>query len=1033
MTASHLAALAPLAPAPTVTAIAAAIAVLASAIAIAIAAMIEPSVSPDVAALERHLRRRRGRREGREIRFLCPAHPDTRPSARWSPAKATWYCDVCQQGGGWRDLARRLGLDPSRTTLAPGLPTAPAIPAVIALPTAIPAAIPSGALPPPLPPRAPRAATSPPPTPTPTPPATSSTRFSASNPKPSPAGAPQPPAVGSGTSRLLKESSTACLLSAPPSPATSSSTSSKARRTPTPSPPSASPPPPSPAAPAEWRPAYTAALRGARVVVVPDHDDPGHRHAETVLAALRLHAADLRRLDLPNLPLKGDTSDWLAARRAEGLTLDQIRCHLLDLTLAAPNLLLSTPLALPPVPPSPGAAAADRSSLLPPDSPAAIPGATETPRLAPPPPPPSAATPPSAEPTSAAVASPAGVVATTTPFAVAAHRPADSAPPGNSAGARPSAETAESPTASLTPPGPSCGDCVFSRQLLASHPAVPPPRSPPPPAFLSPSAGALAEPAPPEPTPPPALHGARCLADVPPRPVDFLWAPYLPLGKLTLLDGDPGQGKSWLTAALAAAGSRGHALPGTGPCEPFSTLFLCEDEIDAILRPRLDALHADPAAIHARDTVNDGFLDLSTPADIAKLDDMVLAFRPRLLVIDPIQAFLGRTDFYRPNEVRAALAPLLRLAHRRRLALLVLRHITKARTARSLYAGQGSIDFAAAARSVLLAGATPDNPDLHALIHIKSNLTAPGPSLAYRLDPAFTWQGPTPLSADDLLAPAAPPEDLSAEDEARAFLRALLAGPDPLPARLVLAAARDAGVAPPTLRRAKTKERVRVLRRGFGPGSTWLWTLAAPATAGSTEDDPAADSNSSVGATAATRSTDQPALAAAANTHRCPTSPPPQTPKNLATYGPPWPPMGEPWPPMRHLGRLCSRSTPANPTGPRAPDPGASDPGALDPDAHDPDTRDPETDPLDSPASGARRSDASTAGGWPPPAFAPGAPDRSAPSHCPSDSAGPAAGANLQSLEPEAPGLCAPELDAIDPESCEPLDLLLAGPAEPAR
>jgi hypothetical protein len=980
LTSSHLAALATLATSPTVTgiAIAAALAALASAIAIARAAMTEPSVSPDLAALERHLCRRRGRREGREIRFLCPAHPDTRPSARWCPAKATWYCDVCQQGGGWRDLARRLGLDPSRPTVAPGIPTAAAIPAVIAIPIAIPAAIPSAAPPAAAssahPPRRHVAATHS------YTDAAGKLLYQVLRLEPKAFACRRPAAAGgwiwnlqtvervlyrlpelrAAIARdellyLVEGEKDADALAALGFTATTQ-----------------------PGGAGKWRPAHTAALRGARVVVVPDHDDPGHRHAETVLAALRPHAADLRRLDLPNLPPKGDTSDWLAARRAEGFTLDQIRCRLLDLTLAAPNLLLSIPPTLPPGPPAAGASAADRSRLLLPVSPAANPGATESPSLAPTSPPPSAATPPSAQPASAAVASPAGLAATTTTFAAAAHRPADSAPPGNSAGARPSAETAEPPSVSLTTPGPSSADCAPRASV---SPATPWPTSTlaAPSAFLSPSTGAVAEPAPPEPTLRPAVHGARCLADVPPRPVDFLWAPYLPIGKLTLLDGDPGQGKSWLTAALAAAGSRGHALPGTGPCEPFSTLFLCEDEIDAILRPRLDALGADPAAIHARDTVNHDFLDLSTPADIAKLDDMVLAFRPRLLVIDPIQAFLGRTDLYRPNEVRAALASLLRLAHRRRLALLVLRHITKARTARSLYAGQGSIDFAAAARSVLLAGATPDNPDLHALIHIKSNLSVPGPSLAYRLDPAFIWQGPTPLSADDLLAPVAPPEDLSAEDEARAFLRALLAGPDPLPARLVLAAARDAAIAPRTLRRAKTKERVRVLRRGFGPGSTWLWALSEPAAAHSTDDDTAADSSTDsppVGATTATRFTDQPALASTGNTHRCPTSPPPQTPKNLATYGPSWPPMGEPWPPMRHLGPLCSRSTPTKPT----------DPHACDPGAPDPDTRDPETDPLDTSATGGRISDAPVATAPRPAGPAAGGPDPSAPSEDASES-----------------------------------------------
>lgn len=96
-------------------------------------------------------------------------------------------------------------------------------------------------------------------------------------------------------------------------------------------------------------------------------------------------------------------------------------------------------------------------------------------------------------------------------------------------------------------------------------------------------------------------------------------------------------------------------------------------------------------------------------------------------------AFLGaKTDIYRPNEVRSVLAPLLRLAQRHACALLILRHITKARASRSIYAGQGSIDFIAAARSVILAGSGRDDPTRHALVHIKSNLAATGPGLPLR-------------------------------------------------------------------------------------------------------------------------------------------------------------------------------------------------------------------------------------------------------------------------------------------------------------
>ena len=203
-------------------------------------------------------------------------------------------------------------------------------------------------------------------------------------------------------------------------------------------------------------------------------------------------------------------------------------------------------------------------------------------------------------------------------------------------------------------------------------------------------------------------------------------------------------------------------------------------------------------------------------------------YRPRLLVVDPLVAFLGRgTDIYRANEVRSVLAPLVKLVERHACALLAVRHLNKAKLGRALYAGQGSIDFTAAARSVLLAGSADDEGTAHALLHIKSNLAPHGDGLAYRLLPAFTWQGPSRLTADDLLTAAAPGDEAGAMDDARAFLRATLAGGEPLPSREILQAARDAGVSLRTLRRARRKEGVRASRRGFGTGSTWLWALPA--------------------------------------------------------------------------------------------------------------------------------------------------------------------------------------------------------------
>jgi hypothetical protein len=664
---------------------------------------------PDLAPLERHLLGRRGRREGREIRFLCPAHDDTRPSARWNRAKSAWYCDVCRQGGGWRDLCQRLGLEAgSNGTRREVVATYAYTDAAGHLLYEVLRQRPKG--------------------------------FSCR--RPDGAGGwlwnlqgvdrvvYHLPEVVAAVAReelvfLVEGEKDADALAALGFTATTHAGGA-----------------------GRWRAEYAQAFSGARVVVVPDNDEAGRRHAEAVLEGLRGCATELRRLDLPGVPPKGDASDWLGARRAEGLGDDEIRCRFLDLALSAA-----------------------RCSCLPVE-----PGQGEQ----------------WAQPVSPGRdGEPVGALVDTK---AALHG-------GPLVGAEDGATRARCSDAAGFPP-------AAATEQPGRVGEAGPPRA---------RSGLSGR----------TIWGVRRLSEIKPRPIHYLWPPYIALRKLTLLDGDPGQGKSWITAALAAAGSVGHGLPGCQPFEPFQTLFLCEDETEDILRPRLDLLGADTSRILGRDALSGEPVDLSADADLAKLDEMIAGHRPRLVVIDPIQAFLGgRTDFYRPNEVRAALSPLLRLAQRHGCALLALRHITKARNARSIYAGQGSIDFTAAARSVLLAGSAPGDPDLHALAQIKSNLGPFGPTLAYRFSKTrFIWDGTSALTAHDLLAADPHDDDASSELEARSFLRDFLAGADPLPARLVLQAAREAGIPERTLRRAKAREGIRAMRQGFGPGSLWLWCL----------------------------------------------------------------------------------------------------------------------------------------------------------------------------------------------------------------
>lgn len=317
---------------------------------------------------------------------------------------------------------------------------------------------------------------------------------------------------------------------------------------------------------------------------------------------------------------------------------------------------------------------------------------------------------------------------------------------------------------------------------------------------------------------------AVCLADVEPEDVQFLWEPRIPLGKLTILEGDPGEGKSFITAALAAAVSRGEALPGSAASDPGrALLFTAEDGLGDTVRPRMESLGADLLNVHAYSSP----LNLGTEDDRHTVHALIQEHRPVLVVFDPITAYLGiRTDTHRANEVRSILAPLAQLAERHGCAVLVVRHLAKGKSGRAIYKGLGSIDFTAAARSVLLAGSSASDREERALIHLKSNLAAKAPALGYRVygeagQSRFEWTGESTLTASDLVAE----EQAGAGGritEGREFLRQMLAD-GPVPVKEIRKLAKDAGIADRTLDIAKSREGVASQKGGFTKG--WFWTL----------------------------------------------------------------------------------------------------------------------------------------------------------------------------------------------------------------
>ena len=353
------------------------------------------------------------------------------------------------------------------------------------------------------------------------------------------------------------------------------------------------------------------------------------------------------------------------------------------------------------------------------------------------------------------------------------------------------------------------------------------------------------EPAPTEPADEPRRPVVVKLSDVVPERVRWLWPGRIPLGKLTILDGDPGLGKSLLTLDIAARVSTGRPMPdGTVPDldGPAGVVLLtAEDDPADTIRPRLDAAGADCSRIVLLQAVSETIVvgekvktqyRLPNLTDVDAIAEAVRAVEARLVVVDPVMAYMTG-DTHKDNETRQVLSRLARLAQEAGVAIPAVRHLNKMGGGNPLYRGGGSIGFIASARAGLLVAPDPDDETgrRRILAATKSNLAELPPALAYHLEPGpsgvvrVVWEGPTSHTATELLAQPSDAEARGALDEAKEFLRSLLAD-GPTEAKVVKTEAREAAIADITLRRAKAALGVVVKRVGsLGAGGRWEWAL----------------------------------------------------------------------------------------------------------------------------------------------------------------------------------------------------------------
>ena len=291
------------------------------------------------------------------------------------------------------------------------------------------------------------------------------------------------------------------------------------------------------------------------------------------------------------------------------------------------------------------------------------------------------------------------------------------------------------------------------------------------------------------------------MSDVELTPVDWLWKPYLPFGKLSVLQGNPGEGKTYFAMHLAAACTNGKLLPNMERIEPFNVIYqTAEDGLGDTVKPRLIEAGADLDRVLV---IDDSDVQLTLSDE--RIEKAIIENNARLVIIDPIQAYLGAdVDMNRANEVRPIFMRLGQVAQRTGCAILLIGHLNKAAGMQSLQRGLGSIDIAAAVRSVLFIGKLKHDPTMRILTHEKSSLAPPGASLAFSLgdEGGFRWVGEYDITADEMLSGIEPQRETKTQ-QAKDLICTLLAGGKQVLSEDIDKAALERGIPGRTVRDAK--------------------------------------------------------------------------------------------------------------------------------------------------------------------------------------------------------------------------------------
>lgn len=309
--------------------------------------------------------------------------------------------------------------------------------------------------------------------------------------------------------------------------------------------------------------------------------------------------------------------------------------------------------------------------------------------------------------------------------------------------------------------------------------------------------------------------------------IDWLLYPFIPFGKVTIVQGDPGEGKTTMVLQIIAKLTKGEAVLPSGSdepaleaktvdLEPVNVIYqTAEDGLGDTIKPRLLSAGADCSRVMVIDD-NDQALTMMD----ARLEEAIIKTKARLVVLDPIQGFLGAAvDMHRANEIRPLMKRVAVLAEKYHCAIILIGHMNKNSNGKSSYRGLGSIDFQAAARSVLIVGRIKDEPEIRVVCHVKSSLAPEGKSIAFRLDKdtGFEWIGEYDISADDLLSGDNRGQKIH---EAKEFLKEILVSGSVAQTK-VAEEAESRGIKKKTLWNAKKELEIDSVKIG----NQWFWML----------------------------------------------------------------------------------------------------------------------------------------------------------------------------------------------------------------